>query len=154
MFAIFHVAEPLNVNGKSNTLVAVSTVYVDVLPINVVAVAPAVYVPPVDDVLKSPAIDLAVFDSIPINPRRSTLLNMPVRATVSVALALKFIPDPVPTITSNAYAEFIAAVPPMLNVLVPTLLAYVDTILEVPVQLKLVPVEISISVTPLEVRLI
>ena len=98
--------------------------------------------------------DLAVFDNIPINPRRSTLLNMPVRATVSVALALKLIPDPVPIITSNAYAESIAAVPPMLNVLVPTLLAYVDTILEVPVQLKLVPVEISTSVALLLVTVI
>jgi len=50
LFAIFHVAEPLNVNGKSNTLVAVSTVYVDVLPINVVTAVPAVYVPPVERV--------------------------------------------------------------------------------------------------------
>jgi len=81
---------------------------------------------------------------------------MPVRATESVALELKLIPELTTpyTLTSKAYAEFIAAVLPMLNVLVPTLLAYVDTILEVPVQLKLVPVEISTSVVLLSVRVI
>ena len=118
---------PLKVIGKSSVLPFVVIVSVPV-PRNVVTFVPAVNVPPLAGIVKSPKILLPVLLNVPVNPVKFMLLKPPVSAIVSVALGLNTMPVVPLKLTFWASASVEPAVLPHSMVRVPVAPVYVEFI--------------------------
>ena len=136
--------DPLIVNGKSIVLPLYVIASVPDVPASVVAVAPAVKVPPDTGNVRLPLTLLARLVNVPAKFVKSKSPIFPLNATDSVAVVV-FRPNPVPAVATFTFGAYCSAIVPKLIVFVIAPVKLQSTS-KLPVQLKLVPIVVSQSV--------